>query len=424
MKDRLPAISFVASAMVLASAYGIFAQRQGWFPAPQIAQAEETIRDVKANWKNDLALEPTRHLVTAHNRGRDENDQGYALHLPNAVAPGYTLVAGLSKDQDSSAFSVELYDEECQHRHSWPVDYSKLDPEGLKPLNVMLHGMEVFPDGSIAVTFDAGNAIARLNACGDPMWVVKGGYHHAITRDGKGGLWAWRNNEIVRLDEETGEITKTLSLESDIVKAVGGQEGVFLVRSFAAGEDKPLSLASDPFHANDVEPLRAEMADAFPQFEEGDLLISLREINLLAVVAPDTGALRWWQTGPWLKQHDPDFQPDGTIAVFDNATGSGASRILRIDPVTRDVTTVFAGTTDAPFSSWQRGKQQMLPNGNVLVTQAQHGRVFEATPDGQIAWERDMVWDAERNLIVTEARHVPEDFFGDTLPACGTSKAM
>lgn len=420
MKDRLPAISFVLSAVVLSSVYGVFAQRNGWFPAAQISQAEATIRDVQANWKNDLALEPTRHLVEAYEQNRPVDATGFRLVDPDAITPGFTLIAGLSKDQDRSAFDVSLYDEEGQRRHVWPVDYARLDPEGLKPLNVMLHGMEVFEDGSIAVTFDAGNAIARLDACGEPIWSRNGGYHHSIHRDETGGLWVWRENTITRLDEETGEETYALNLEDGIMRRDGEEDGAIAVRSFIGGEEQDLSYTGDPFHANDVEPLSIGMAEAFPGFEAGDLLISLREINLVAVVDPESGALKWWQHGPWLKQHDPDFQPDGTITVYDNGSGTGTSKIRRIDPETRETRTIMAGSDSFPFYSWQRGKHQVLESGNLLVTEAQHGRVFEVTPTGATVWERDMIWDAERNLIVTEARHVAPDFFDDGLPGCAT----
>lgn len=419
MNDRLQAAFFVLSAMVIAVVYGIFAERREWFPARQIAEAEITIRDVSANWKNDLALEPTRHLVASYKTGREENDDGYTLYRPDARSPGYMLVAGLSKDQDNTAFSVLLYDEEGQPRHAWPVDYSRLDPEGLKPLNVMLHGMEVFEDGSIVVTFDAGNAIARLDACGEPMWVRNEGFHHSIHRDGTGGLWAWRDNVITRLDEETGEVTETLSLEDDILMVDGEENGAIALRSFIGGEEQKLSYTGDPFHANDVEPLSPAMAAAFPQFRAGDLLISLREINMIAVVEPGTGRLKWWQHGPWLKQHDPDFQSDGTITVYDNGSGTGASKIYRVDPVSRETEVVFRGGGDTPFYSWQRGKHQVLETGNILVTEAQRGRIFEVTAQGDLVWDREMVWDADRNLIVTEARHVPVEFFANGgMPRC------
>ena len=416
LSDRLAAAAFILSAVALAGLYGVVAGRWGWFPSAQIALAEQTISDLSSHWKNDLGLEPTRHLVEARTVGRKPGDDGFRVHAPGAAAPGFVLVAGLSPDQDVSFHAVTLYDTEGRQVHRWPVDYAMIDPDGLKPRNVMLHGLEVFEDGSLAVTFDAGNVLARIDACGRPMWTRDGAFHHSVTADGEGGLWAWRDHDIVRLDAETGEVTYTLSLERQILTA-NGQEGVFTVRTFA-DDGKAVRYEADPFHTNDVEPLRRDMADAFPMFEPGDLLISLREANLVAVVEPSEGRLRWWRHGPWHKQHDPDFQPDGTISVYDNRTGIGPSRILRVAPATGDISTVLEGTEQAPFYSWQRGKHQFLPNGNILVTEAERGRVFEASPEGDLIWERDLVWDADRNLVVTEARHLPPGFFMDGVPSC------
>jgi len=47
--------------------------------------------------------------------------------------------------------------------------------------------------------------------------------------------------------------------------------------------------------------------------------------------------VKWWRTGPFLRQHDPDFLPNGHILVFDNRLGGrdhrfGESRIVEIDP--------------------------------------------------------------------------------------------
>jgi hypothetical protein len=418
MSDRIGLFACVGSAMVLAGFYGIAAARNDWFPNPQVSVALDTLEDLRTNWRNDLALEPTRHLVPARTPARPAGFEGYRVHRPEAVTPGYVLIAGLSPDQSRSAFEVGLYDAAGRLLHRWPVDYAGLDPEGPKPLNVMLHGLEVFEDGSLAVTFDAGNVIARIDACGEPLWITPGGFHHAISADGAGGLWAWRDETLVRLDAGTGAETRGLDLREDILPAGGGQEGVLSIRSFIDGPDQPLRYDPDAFHTNDVEPLAPEMAAAFPGFEAGDLLVSLRELNLVAVVDPDDGRIRWSRHGPWLKQHDPDFQPDGTITVFDNRSGSGASRIMRVDPRSDIVDVLFAGSQAAPFYSWRRGKHQLLPGGHILVTETEAGRVFEVAADGGIVWERDMGWDADRNLVVTEARHLPPDFFPGGTPSC------
>ena len=50
----------------------------------------------------------------------------------------------------------------------------------------------------------------------------------------------------------------------------------------------------------------------------GRLLVSLRNLDLLMVMSPVTGQIKWTRTGPFLRQHDPDFLPTGQISVFDN----------------------------------------------------------------------------------------------------------
>lgn len=160
-----------------------------------------------------------------------------------------------------------------------------------------------------------------------------------------------------------------------------------------AGPDAAVSV-EDPTHLNNAEALRPDMAAAFPMFAAGDVLLSLRNLNTLLVADGRTWQVKWAMTGPFLGQHDPDFLPDGHIAVFDNrATGGepafGGSRVLEIDPLTRGVVRGYEGGGEGPFYTRERGSQQVLPNGDVLVTDALEGRVLELAPGDpdRVVWE-------------------------------------
>ncbi len=173
-------------------------------------------------------------------------------------------------------------------------------------------------------------------------------------------------------------------------------------------------------HLNDVEVLREEMAAAFPLFAAGDVLVSIRNLDMIAVLDRETLLVKWWMTGPFLRQHDPDFLPNGHILVFDNRKGGlqrefGYSRILEVDPTTRQVVWSYAGSERAPFYTDSRGKQQKLPNGNVLVTEAQAGRVFEVAREaqgGRIFWEWINGLGGGLAGYVTQADRVPDDRVG------------
>jgi len=419
MNDRIARIAFYAACLILAVGYGILSVRWNWFPNPQIALAERTVNDLRANWKNDVGLEPSRHLVDSRRPRTEDASETYRVHREGAAEPGFTLISGLSQDQDLAAHAATLYSESGDVVHVWPVDYELILPGGLRGVNVMLHGVEPLPDGSLVTAFDAGSALARIDACGQPMWVTEGDFHHSVELGDDGTIWSWRNEVIVQVDVETGEVLHELDLRQDIIEA-HNQHGAFSIH--AAEDAKEVRPQGDAFHANDVEPLREAMADAFPMFEPGDLLISLRELNLVAVIDPEDGALKWAQHGPWHRQHDPDFEPDGTISVYDNQMGIGASRILKVDPASREVTVVYEGTEEDPFYSYRRGKHQILANGNVLITESEMGRVFEAAADGGLVWERELDWDADRNLIITSADRLPIDFFEEgAIGACGAT---
>lgn len=416
LSDRLNAAAFVLSVVVLSVFYGAVASVRGWFPAPQITLAHDTVVDLAQFWRNDFGFAPTRHLVPAADGGPD---RGYNRASGAEPTPGFVLVASPNDNRAESSHVVLMYDRNGEEVHRWPIRYDSFDDE-MSPRNVVLHGMEVFEDGSLAVTFDMGNAIARIDACGAPIWVVNGYFHHSIRRDGEGVLVTWRGETIVRLDEDTGDELSALNIRRDIIPAAEGkQRGQLELRtvSLEMVGDR-IVYVDDPFHPNDAEALRADMADAFPIFAAGDILFSLREINLVAVADPANGRLKWWRHGPWIKQHDPDFQPDGTITVFDNGTGTGRSLIRRVDPADDSLSVVFEGGDEVPFYSWRRGKHQVLPNGNILLTEAERGRVLEVDPAGRLVWERDIPWDEDRNLVVTEARHVPETYFEAGLPQC------
>ncbi|WP_166462005.1 arylsulfotransferase family protein [Paracoccus alkanivorans] len=416
--DRIGPVLSIVSLVVIAVTYGTVASWWNWFPAPQIGLAHRTMLEVSENWKNDIGLEPTRHLVKPVG-GDPDPERGLSGTPAGNAADGYILVAGLNETQDGPFHVVRLYDGQGKEVYRWPVHYDLLDSER-QPQNVMLHGMEVFEDGSLALTFDGGAAIARVDACGQPIWTQNDRFHHTINRDGEGRLVTLVDDDIVRLDENTGKILSRVSLRKEMVEGENeDQKGMLEIRTRTPeNADETVTYLDDPFHPNDAEPLRAEMAGAFPMFEAGDVLLSMRELNMIAVVDPETGRMKWWHFGPWFKQHDPDFQPDGRITVFDNATGTGKSRILAIRPGENKVETLFSGSDELPFYTWRRGKHQILPDGNILLTEAEGGRVLEVSADGKLLWDRHMKWDAEQNVIITEARYVPGDFFENGVPSC------
>ena len=111
----------------------------------------------------------------------------------------------------------------------------------------------------------------------------------------------------------------------------------------------------DPLHTNAVNVVGAEFAASHPFAEEGDLLLSFRELNAVGIVRPETEELVWATRGPWLGQHDADPLPNGNILLFDNYGGyqseAGISRVIEFSPQTGEIAWTYGGSDAHPLDS-------------------------------------------------------------------------
>jgi hypothetical protein len=280
------------------------------------------------------------------------------------------------------------------------------------------------------IGFDNGDVMARLNACGEPMWVQPGIYHHAITRADDGTYWIWRADGshyaqyhyMVNFDPATGETLREIGLIEDVISKMGPDAGIFSIRPdhpfVRIDQDPENRSAIDLFHPNDIDVLSASYAPLFPAFEAGDLLLSFRELHLVAVLDPDTHVVKWSRRSPWIAQHDPDFTADGYISVYNNNSGRGRSEIVKVRPQKQKIVNAFFDG-ELEFYSATMGTHQYLPNGNVLIVVPGEGRVLEVTAGGDYVMEYNNVSSkfAEYNEHVENGVWLPPDYFS-TSPAC------
>jgi hypothetical protein len=195
---------------------------------------------------------------------------------------------------------------------------------------------------------------------------------------------------------------------------------VFLIRSDYSFSHDNIDYTSsrDIFHPNNLDVLPPEHAEAFPEFRAGDLLISLKKLNLVAVMDPVAMKIKWWSHGPWRWQHDPDFTRDGFISVWNNNVDLLRSEIIKIDPKTgRALNDLARG--EVKFYSGSMGKHQYLPNGSVLIVVPDEGRVLLASAQGVKIMEYNNLSSAsgEFNGHVENAVWLPSDYFR-RLPRC------
>lgn len=399
---RLPPadrIAFVASLVIFAFLYGVATQAFGWFPTSQLERAWE---------QAELAIPFLEAQEPAWLVPRVHESAGARTVEPSAVQPGATLITANLEEFDWKP-GLKLIDREGRTLHTWRID-REIFPDSAnrrkKFDHSIVNGSHLFPDGDVVVNLDYVGT-ARLDACGDVVWRLTLGNHHSVTRAEDGSFWipAVRRAGPPRTP---GHPEGLPGLEGPIfqdrilhVSEAGEVLESFNVLDLLYENDLERHLAkaswkedTDLTHLNDVEPLSASMAGDYPSFEAGDLLVSLRFLDLVFVFDPASRRVKWHASHPFRQQHDPDFMGNGWIGVFDNnvdgtarGTMLGGSRIVAIEPHTDSTRILFPTSRSDPFYTRSIGQWQRLANGNLLLTESGAARVVEVAPDGRTVWE-------------------------------------
>jgi hypothetical protein len=418
-----------------------------------VAGHEEEKTSLAEKLESDLGIKPSRHIVTnarlnetegqrkaiSYKEGSEFSDffqkygknlkelEGLPLKQPrkkprvfiSGDAPrGYRVLYG-AFDFQKTLHGVILLDPDGNVANVWQTSQEGVDWWHPNDSNTYPHGLEIAPDGSIVTAYDRGTSMTKYDYCGNKIWTTKGKFHHSIDFEDSGSFWTWVNNWFTKVDYETGKVLKEFHLLY-VMKANPLVDIFGILQDYDGNwvEDNPSAY----WHPNDIEALPKELAQYYPQFRVGDLLVSLRQPNLIFVMDPETLKVKWWRQGLARRPHDPDWNERGTITIFSNNSHRGYSNIVELNPATMDHDIVVVGQKYQFYSSI-RGKHQLEPNGSYLITSSNQGRVFEVDPRGNITFEFLNVYsdngqsgEAEY-LVVSEARFLPENFFKE-LPVC------
>jgi len=386
--------------------------------------------------RNDLNLDPARHLVTAAPEARPDSDyrildmlplngrrQPPRVYLAEDAPRGFRLIYGVI-DFSEHLHGAIMLDPAGDVVRVWEISQEGVEWSHPADTNVFPHGLEITHDGSLLVAFDHGTSMTKYDFCGAEQWRLKGGFHHSISLGDNGTFWVLGNegtptqfgNIMHEIRVDDGSILRSISIQDMIV--ANPDIDIFGIRQQDEMDRATwIMTGGGPFHQNDIEPLRKELAPYYPQFEAGDLLVSMRSPDLVFVLAPDNLKVKWWRQGLTRRQHDPDWNRRGTITILNNNMHRGHSDIVELDPKSME-SRILLGGSRYHLYTWHRGKHQQLPQGHLLVTSAAQGRVLEVSPDGTVTFDFQNTINPEGDaLALSEARFLPLDFFSE-LPTC------
>lgn len=428
MPDWVGRLAFLAGLVFLSALAGVFSARYQVFPSTLVRDAGIALNELKI-WL-DLQTRGDRRDESVHMIRSPLTDvREFESVDPEAADRGFTFVSLFRDDE----FQLALLDGAGTIVHRWRVPEPILADagrtEGGLPLRrdqYEIMGAHLYPDGEVLFILSY-RLLAKIDRCSNPLWAVKEPANHDMAVLDNGDAWVpthaivkppgsagtdlafYLNDQLMRVSPGGAVLEKFSVLDAFLNS---DYRGVVL----GSREFKPELVNEDPLHLNDVDIIDESFARHHEFAEPGDFLISLRTVDSIAIIDRDSKLVKWALTGRFLRQHDVDALPDGSMLVFDNRTDRaqlngarhliepqrfGYSRVVQFDPETQQTLWQYAGSREHPFYSSIQGDQQALENGRILITDSEGGRVFEIEKaTGQVVWsfrnilarEKDGVW--------------------------------
>lgn len=298
--------------------------------------------------------------------------------------------AGFNVFTSGHAPEALLTDMDGRVLHRWSITFEAAWPgRELKGRADCWRRGHLFENGDFIAMFD-NLGLVKLDKASRPLWAKAMNCHHdfEVLPDGR----------ICVLTHELAphpDLGKGKPIWNDAVALLGADgnvlESVPILDALESSSYAPILARlpdiNDVLHTNTVEVFDGTRERFSPLFRAGNVLISLRSIDTIAILDMRTRRVEWALSGLWSKQHDPTLLDNGHLLVFDNQGLGGESRVLEVDPFTQSVVWSYRGSEEHPFYSQFCGVNRPLPNGNVLVIESEGGRAFEVTRDGRIVWE-------------------------------------
>ncbi|MGE3713441.1 MAG: arylsulfotransferase family protein [Alphaproteobacteria bacterium] len=398
MLTRLLFILFLCSVAALLFGIGVLAQHYG-HPAALYVDSALKAYDAEKERLPERAIDP---------KETDSMMTGKRVEWNKQLAyDGLTLI--------TIRYSTTAYllDMEGNIRHRWDVPFKKAwkKPRHVSTLVsnewIYIEKAVAFPNGDLLLAYTAagvtpyGYGMVKVDKDSRVIWKYSDNTHHDFSIDPATGNILALTHRLINSNEPGYRWSTNYMLEDFVVLLSPAGKELQRISVFDAFYDSPYRLLLhdyhknvmewDRLHTNHVSIITEEMARHFPMFKAGQYLLSLRNMDALAVLDPQSKKIVWAFNGLWRAQHSPQLLENGNILLFDNKghviKDQIFSRVLEFNPKTLGVEWSYIGSKELPFYTDAFGRVQRLDNGNTLITESMTGRVFEITPAGKTVWQ-------------------------------------
>lgn len=365
--------------------------------------------------------------------------KGVVTYFGDEAYNGYTLY---SSSHEASAFLVDMSGNEVHRWHVPPEKIWNKDKKTAGSLGpfVYIRKSYMYPNGDLLAVYEGsgdtpwGLGLVKLDKDSNILWTyLDERAHHDAEVGADGTVYALTHEMRHEPVEGQGNLEPPLIEDFLVILSPDGEvrKRISLLDAVAQSRFKWLfgglgrRSAQDPLHTNSVKEVGAEAGAAMNIAREGDLMISFRNIKLVAVFDPVKEEIVWGTLGPWVGQHDAEPLANGNILLFDNNgnyNGPGGSRVIEFKPETMEIVWQYEGSKRDPLKSVLRSEAMRLENGNTLITESEAGRLIEVSPEGKIVWDfvnpvRGGEGDSQIPIVAWGRRYTPSEIEPSFRPA-------
>ena len=249
-----------------------------------------------------------------------------------------------------------------------------------------------YPNGDLLLSFGYAGwhhpsyaGVGRVGQDGQLLWFTPEGYSHHEAYVGAGDtVWV----AGVTLEEPVRRLPglgtwecDDFDMSLDRVNVLDGSgalvDSVSVLDAFLASRWAPALIHADPcnpFHLNSVS-MVGEDVSGLPGVRPGDLVLSLRDMDAFAVLDRETGVVKRFAQGSFVRQHSVKHLGGSEFILFDNKGGyerdeNGGyrySRVLVVDLATGEERVVFPRTPERGWYANTRGRTSLSPDRTRVV---------------------------------------------------------
>jgi outer membrane protein assembly factor BamB len=387
-------VRFLALGFLLLAAFvwGFATDRLKIFPMPLIRRAARM--GGIGGWQSSAELHSRSPALAAlasipYLSGRFDPDSALRSvvdSVPGRVSAGLNFYSTLAR---ARAF---LIDNEGRVRWRWSVD-RYFDGADL-PSGVDLGYPHLYPNGDV-LAYVGDRALIKLDRNSNLLWKHVGRVHHDawVCPDGTIYTLTHGSRTIPEIDPRLPSLLDSITVlspegntmrEISLLEVLRKSPYAFLL-PHSSGMALPKGTDSiDVLHANHIEVFDGALEKKSSLYRRGNILISMKNINSVAIMDGRTLQILWlWGPTNLTLQHHPTLLENGDILLFDN--GTKESEVVEVNPATDEV--VWRYAPENGFFSSIQGACQRLPAGDTLITVSQGGYALEVSPSGSIVWK-------------------------------------